>query len=142
VTTSGNLTLGGAISTLPSGVSAPGILGSTSNAVTAAGTTQGTATALTSDVNIITTAAAGTGVVVPGATSGKYAVVVNRGANALNVYPSTGHAFDGLAANTAISLPVNGFIEMFGSSTTQWHTTYQAIVQSAYVVGNIDGGTF
>lgn len=127
--------------TLQTNTYGPGLTGSTSAAVTAAGTTQGTATALTSDVNIITTSTAGTGlgVVMPGATSGKYAVVVNRSANAINLYPASGHAFDGLAANTPISVPVNGFLEMFGSSSTQWHTTYQAIVQGAFVVGNIAG---
>jgi hypothetical protein len=123
--------------TLQTNTYAPGATGSISNAVTAAGTTQATATALTADVNIITTAAAGTGVVMMGPTGGKYAVVVNRGANALNLYPASGHAFDGLAVNTPISIPVNGFIEMFGSSTTQWHTTYQAVTQGSYVIGAV-----
>jgi hypothetical protein len=127
--------------TLKANTSAPGLTGSTSPTVAAAGTTQGTATALTSDVNIITSSTAGTalGVVVQGATSGKYVVIVNRSANAINVYPSSGHAFDGLGANTPISLPVNAFLEMFGSSITQWHTTYQSLTQGQFVVGNISG---
>lgn len=130
-------------STLKTNTYGPGLTGSTSNAVAAAGTTQGTATALSSDVNIITSSTAGTalGVVMPGATSGKYAVVVNRSANAINLYPASGHSFDGLAVNTPISIPVNGFLEMFGSSTTQWHTTYQAIVQGSFVIGAVPTAT-
>jgi hypothetical protein len=134
------------IVTLPAGSNGPGLLGSTSNAVTAAGTTQGTATALTSDINIVTTSTAGTGlgVVSPGATSGKYLVIVNRSANAINVYPAAGHQFDGLGADTPISLPVNGFLEMYGSSTSQWHTTTQAITQASFLQGIVSiaqGGT-
>jgi hypothetical protein len=114
-------------------------LGSVSATVTAAGTTQGTATALTSDINIVTSATAGsaTGVVAPGATTGKYLIVVNRTATAINVYPASGHAFDGQAANTPISLPAGGFLEYFGSSTNQWHSSYQALTQGAYVVGAV-----
>ena len=125
--------------TLPQSSVAPGILGSASSAIPAAGTTQATATALTSDVNIVTTATANQGVTVPGATSGKYAVIVNRTAVTIVVYPSTGHAFDGLAANTGISLLAGGFLEIFGYSSTQWSTTYQAVTQGQYVVGNISG---
>lgn len=129
----------GLVTSLAAGASCPGALGSTSATVTAAGTNQATATVLSSDVNIITSSSSGTGVVVPGATSGKYAVIVNRSANPINIYPASGHAFDGLAANAAISLPVNGFLEMFGSSTTQWHTTVQALVSGSFVSGNIAG---
>lgn len=127
------------ITSLKQGVSAPGILGSSSAAVTAAGATQATATVLTSDTNVITTAPVGSGVVVSGAPLGKYAVIINRTANAVVVYPSAGHAFDGLATNIGISLPASGFLEMFGVSSSNWHTTYQAIVQGAFVTGNIPG---
>jgi hypothetical protein len=125
--------------TLPAGSTAPGVLGSASPTVAAAGTNQATATVLNSDVNVVTTVAAGTGVVVIGATSGKYAVIVNKGANALLVYPAVTHQFDGLGVNIPISLPVNGFLEMFGSSTTQWHTTLNSIINGSMVVGNIPG---
>lgn len=127
--------------TLPIGSVAPGLLGSTSSTVTAAGTTQGTSTALTSDVNVVTTSTAGTqlGVVVPGATGGKYAVIVNRSANAINVYPASGHQFDSLGANAAISLPIGGFLAIYGSSTTQWNTTLNAVVNGSAIVGNITG---
>jgi hypothetical protein len=125
--------------TLPIGSIAPGILGSTSPTVTAAGTTQGTATSLTTDINIVTTATVNQGVMVPGATSGKYAVIINKTAVTIIVYPSTGHNFDSLAANVGISLLAGAFLEIYGYSNTQWGTTYQALTQGQFVVGNIAG---
>lgn len=130
--------------TLPAGTVAPGIVGSSSPTITAAGTTQATATLLVSDVNIITTAAAGTGVVVPSAASGKYAVIVNRGATPLLVYPAVGHRFDSYAINAPIVLVVGGFLEIFGSSTTQWNTTLNAVINADKISGGvaiINGGT-
>jgi hypothetical protein len=101
---------------------------STSASVSAAGTTQGTGTALTSDYNVVTTAAASSGVVLPTATTGRRVIVVNKGANAVNVYPASGGTIDALAANAAISLPVAGYIEFNASSTTQWYSTYNTYV--------------
>jgi hypothetical protein len=116
---------------LPSAVVAPGsvqvttgLYQSTSAAVSAAGTTQGTATALTASYNVVTTAAANSGVILPAATTAGWSVtVVNRGANAVNVYPASGAAIDGAAANVAISLPVGDTITLQNSSATQWFTT-------------------
>jgi hypothetical protein len=105
----------------------------TSPTVSAAGTTQGTATALTSDYNIITTAASGTGVVLPTATTGRRLIVVNKGANALNIYPASGAAIDALGANTALSLPVSGWLELDASSTTQWYSSYNAYTSTPTV---------
>lgn len=98
----------------------------TSATVSAAGTVQGDATALTSDYSVVTTAASGTGVVLPTATTGRRVIVVNKGANALNIYPATGAAIDALGTNTALSLPVSGWLEVNASSTTQWYSTYNA----------------
>ena len=97
---------------------------STNAAVSAAGTTQATGTALTNDYNIITSAAASSGVVLPTATTGRRIIVVNKGANALAVYPATGGTIDALSVNTAISVPVSGWMEFNASSTTQWYSTY------------------
>jgi len=92
------------------------------NAVSAAGTTQGTATALTVDYNVITTAAASSGVVLPTATAGRRIVIVNKGANTLSIYPATGGTIDALSANAAIQIAANGSIEIMASSTTQWYS--------------------
>ena len=100
----------------------------TSATVSAAGTTQGTATALTSDYNIATTVASGSGVVLPTATTGRRLIVVNKGANALNIYPASGAAIDALGSNVALSLPVSGWLELDAASTTQWYSSYNAYI--------------
>lgn len=116
---------------IPSSFIAPGSVAVTtslsksiSTAVSAAGSTQGTATALTTDYNVVTTAAASTGVVLPTAASpfGREVVVVNRGANPLTVYPATGAQIDGAATNAGVVVPVNAEVSFFSSSATQWFT--------------------
>jgi hypothetical protein len=125
------------VANLSYGVYAPGLLVSAANNIVAAGSNQGTATQLTQDVNII---ASGTGgVVAPLAVAGKFLTVVNRTPATIQVYPSSGHSFDGYGTNTPIALPVNGYVEMYGSTSNQWNTTLQAIVQGAFVSGPITG---
>lgn len=114
---------------------APAIVFSTSAAVSAAGTTQATGTALTSDFVVVTTVAASAGVVLPTATVGRRIVLVNKGANALAVYPATGAAIDALGANVAISIPVGGIIEFNASTTTQWYSTANVAVSIGAVTG-------
>ena len=128
------------ITSLQAGVSAPGLTGNANNAVAAAGTTQGTATVLAADTNVVTS---GTGGVIAQATvaANKIVTVINRSGVSINLYPAVGHTFDGLAANTAISIPNNGFIELIASSTTSWNTSYQAITQGAYVIGAVANAT-
>jgi len=126
---------------LQSGASIPGALQSVATGLTAAGTNQATALALTADINFVSTVAANTGVVIPGAAAGKTVIVINRGANALLVYPSTGHNFDTLAANASISVPVNGLLEVFGTSTTQWNSTLNAIVNASMLQGTVSGAS-
>jgi hypothetical protein len=109
--------------TLPAGLSIPGLLGTSAVAISAAGTTQGTATALTTDLNTITTCAASAGVVLPTAAADKWTVVVNKGANALTVYPATGAAIDALGTNVGLSLAVGGWILFIGNSATQWYSS-------------------
>lgn len=76
--------------------------------VSAAGTTQGTATELTAADSEITTAAAGSGVILHSTLStGDQQTVFNAGANAVKVYPPTGMKINALATNTAMSLATN-----------------------------------
>ena len=104
-------------------ITTPTITFSTSAAVTAGTNTQGQG-ALTSDYNIITTAAANpSGVTLPTATVGRRVIVVNKGANAINVYPATGGAVDALAANASIQIPVSGVMVFNAASTTLWYST-------------------
>ena len=113
------------------------VLGTNNATVSAAGTTQGTATALTSNINIVTTVASGTGVVLPVVPTGKYSVIRNNGANALLIYPGSGASIDGGSTNAAVSLPVGGFIILYGASSTQWFSSAYAITNASAIVGNV-----
>ena len=88
--------------------------------LSAAGTTQGTATAITSTVTFITTAAAGTGVILPAPDLGTKATIVNHGANAVNIYPAVGHTIDNGSANAPLVLPQGCAVDVIGTSSTNW----------------------
>lgn len=75
--------------------------------VAAAGTTQGTATVLSAQFNIITTVAAGTGVV----ANSTYTKIWNFGANDLKVYPLPTMQFNTEGTNIPILVPVGGVVE-------------------------------
>jgi len=95
----------------------------TTNAtVSAAGTNQATGTALTKDYNVCTTVASGTGVVLPTASAGRRIVIVNAGANQLNIYPASGASINALASNAAYTIASNGSIEFMADTTTHWYT--------------------
>jgi len=114
---------------------------STSATVTAGTNAQGQG-ALTSDYNVITTAASNpSGVTLPTATTGRRIVIVNKGANSVNVYPATGAAIDALAANASIALPVSGVMIFNASSTTQWYSTYNLTLAAAGVTSFSAGTT-
>lgn len=76
--------------------------------ITAAGSTLATATALNSNLNVVTTAGASTGVSLPAnAHPGEIVFVYNAGANALSVYPATATGtIAGGSAGAAVSLAV------------------------------------
>lgn len=103
---------------------------STSATVTAGTNAQGQG-ALTSDYNVITTAASSpSGVTLPTATVGRRIVVVNKGANSINIYPASGASIDALATNTAITLTTNSVMIFNASSTTQWYSSYNLYTSS------------
>jgi hypothetical protein len=87
--------------------------------VSAAGTVQGDATALAAQLNVITTAGANTGVILPAAGP---IWVRNSGANTLKVYPPVGGAINGLGVNAAATLAVNGSVMLETDSGGQWYT--------------------
>ena len=112
-------------------ITTPTLTFSTAATVTAGTNAQGQG-ALTNDYNVVTTAAANpSGVTLPTATVGRRIVIVNKGANPINVYPASGGAIDALAANAAISLPVGGTMEINASTTTLWYSTYNLYTTSA-----------
>jgi hypothetical protein len=112
----------------------PAINGATvgvSATVTAGTNAQGQG-ALTSDYNVITTAAsAPSGVTLPTATTGRRIVIVNKGANIINIYPATSGYIDALAINTATSLAPNGTMELMASSATQWYSIDRLAIYNA-----------
>ena len=122
---------------LPSALVAPGSVAVTgalyqsqSATVSAAGSTQGTATAITSSYNIVTTAAAGTGVILPTPVTpfGYNVTVLNRGANPVIVYPQTGGSIDGGTVNAGVTVPTGYTLSIVGTSATAWFTTEQIII--------------
>src|SRR3954470_16984159 len=78
---------------------------SVATGLTAAGTTIADALALTAGVNVVSTAASGTGVKLPVAAIGAEVIVQNLGANDLEVYPPNASGIiNGASAGTAITL--------------------------------------
>jgi hypothetical protein len=77
---------------------------SVGNDLTAAGTTRTDALALTKDINNVTTAAASTGVTLPAGVVGEEVVVINAGANAIQVYGNGSDTIDTVAGSTGVVL--------------------------------------
>lgn len=94
---------------------------SVATGISAAGSTQGTATIINRELNVVSTVASGTGVILP-SSIGTTFVVVNAGANALNVFPVSGAAIDTNAANAALALPVGARIMFIQVSAAQYFT--------------------
>lgn len=117
------------------GPSIAGMIHDVNAAVTAAGANQGTATAITTDFVVCTSVASNTGVILPAAASGRQMVVVNKGANALNIYPGSGDAIDALSANVAITLAVDGVMVLTGVSASLWYSS----ANIAVAVGQVRG---
>lgn len=69
--------------------------------IAASGTTQGTAATMTSVMNVITTVASGSGVIL---TAGVRTMILNRGANPLLIYPPVGGQLEALGTNAAFTL--------------------------------------
>ena len=103
-----------------SAAAAAAINGQVSSAITAAGTTQSDATALVASINVVTTAAASTGVLLPNTEIGDEYEVLNLGASALTVYPPTSGQINQLSANTGFSLAPNTAVKVRKYTSTKW----------------------
>jgi hypothetical protein len=90
--------------------------------IAAAGTNQATATVLSNVFNVVTTVAAGQGVVLPSPKAGDMLIVANQGANLLSVYPASGHSINALSANAALSLAVDVRRIFFAVATNKWYS--------------------
>ena len=94
--------------------------------LTAAGTTQGTALAITAQTNEFTTVAASSGGILPSPEQGEFIFVQNSGANALNVYPASGHSINALAANAAFSLAAGKNAVFWAATASKWYANLSA----------------
>lgn len=89
--------------------------------ISAAGSNQAGATTLTANVNVVTTAAASTGVrLASSPTAGFRQWVLNNGANILSVYPASGGTIDALAANAAASVVSSGRAWFIATTGSTW----------------------
>lgn len=145
ITASGST--GGVTLSVPNTFIAPGtaqitgaLYQSSAVVVSAAGTNQGTATALAASYNVVTTVGSGEGVSLPSsATAGWEVTIVNKGANALTVYPNSGAAIDAGAANAGFNVPVNDTVTLINAAGTQWYTTMPVDVAGTGI--SLSGGT-
>ena len=112
---------------------------STSPSVTAGTNAQGQA-ALVNDFNVITNAAfTQSGVTLPTATVGRKIIIINKGANVVNVYPATSAYIDAQAINNSVPLLSGSGIEFNAETTTQWYSTlnYAGLAPTALPLANL-----
>lgn len=89
-------------------------------AITAAGTTQGTATALTADVNIVTTATTGQGVILYNGVIGDSQEIFNNTTVDIKVYPPTAGKVNQVDTNTGFVLAPETSVVVKKMTATQW----------------------
>lgn len=116
------------------------ISGDLQNTVSAAGTTQGTATVAYGDNIVVTTCAAGAGIILggPGFGPGDDITVSNQGANPLTLYPPVGASINGLAANTGVTIQV-GELKTLTCIGTNFVFNSGAIATALVAAGNSQG---
>ena len=103
------------------------INGQVSSAITAAGTVISDATDLVTSINVITTAAASTGVQLPSAMVGDEVDICNLGANSVVVYPdATGNRINSLSAGSGFTLATNTACKVKKFTTTRWFAVLSA----------------
>lgn len=99
----GALTVTGALA-VSGNASAAYALSSVGNALTAVGTNRATALQLAKQVNNVTTAGSGTGVILPVGVVGMVITIYNAGANAAQVYATASETIDTVAGATGVPL--------------------------------------
>ena len=104
------------------------ISGDFQGGLTAAGTTQATALGVYTDNVIVTTCAAGAGVILQGPSFGQGDSVFcqNLGANALLVYPPVGGQINALALNAGFSVPAGKSVLLVSTGNGNFGTLLSA----------------
>ena len=101
--------------------SAKAINGQAHPTVSAAGTTISDATDLRASINVITTAAASSGVQLPNGEIGDEVEILNLGANAVTVYPDTASSrINALSAGGGFTLATNTAVKVKKFTSTRW----------------------
>lgn len=104
-----------------SAFSARAINGQVQSAVSAAGTVITDATDLTASVNVVTTAAASSGVQLPSAEVSDSVEILNLGANAVTVYPdSASNQINALSAGSGFLLATNTAVILKKFTSSRW----------------------
>ena len=113
-----------ALDIMKGGISAMGaaaINGQVKSSISAAGTTISDATDLTSSINIVSTAAASSGVQLPSGQIGDEVDILNLGANAVTVYPdSSSNSINALSAGSGFLLATNTAVKLRKYTSTKW----------------------
>lgn len=130
---------GGDLTITPSGgdTSVTGTLAATTyflrsvgNGLTAAGSTRADALQLAKEINNVTTAAAGTGVILPVGVIGMRIVIFNAGANAIQVYASASETIDGTAGATGVPLTNAKRCEYFFVAANTWISAQLGVISA------------
>ncbi len=95
-------------------------------ALSAAGSTQGTATVISKQTNEFTTVGSGQGAVLPSPEQGEFIFIANAGANALSVYPASGHSINALSVNTAFSVAAGKNAMFWAATASKWYSLLTA----------------
>lgn len=106
---------------------------SVATGLTAAGTNQATALVLSKDVNVIGTAAASTGAVLPSVATvgvGASVEVFNDGANAIKVYGAGSDTIDGTAGATGVTLTNASRCRYLATASGAWKSSLLGAVSS------------
>lgn len=107
-----------------------------------AGGGQGSATPLTASINRVNTVATiGDSVLLPLAVPGQFVTVMNMGAVAMDVFPTTGDAINALAANTAIRLLPGNAVDFFSAVAGSWVGEFLSIPTAKYTTDATAGPT-
>jgi hypothetical protein len=95
--------------------------GQVQSSVTAAGTAISDAADLTASINVVTTAAASSGVQLPNVQIGDSVEILNLGANAVTVYPdTTSNQINALSAGSGFLLATNTAVVLRKFTSTRW----------------------
>lgn len=95
---------------------------SANDLLTATGSTQASALPLSAELNRLGTVAAGTGVALPPSKAGLTIIIVNHGANAVQIYGSGADTVDDTAATTGVTQMINSTVLYTCHSPGSWYT--------------------